>query len=175
MEIQNKGKDAYVKEKISIIVPIFRAERYLPRCIESVLRQTYAQFELVLVLDGNFDRCGDICEEYTKKDKRIRVLHKENGGVSTARNAGLQIATGEYVFFLDSDDWLSKNCLQAHIEAIRKDHSELTFGAYVCKGLKERVVSLGDELVDLYDENVDVAKILGSLTSPWNKLFLRER
>ena len=90
--------------KISIIVPVYNVESYLPRCIDSILAQTYTDFELILVDDGSPDNSGAICDEYAAKDSRIRVIHKENGGVSSARNTGLDFASGKYISFVDSDD-----------------------------------------------------------------------
>ena len=91
--------------KVSIIVPCYKVEQYLHTCIESVLHQSYENWELILVDDGSPDKSGEICDEYAKKDKRIRVIHKKNGGLSSARNAGLELMQGEYVTFLDSDDY----------------------------------------------------------------------
>ena len=90
--------------KISIIVPVYKTEKYLDKCIESILNQTFKDFELILVDDGSPDNCGKICDEWAKKDDRIVVIHKENGGVSKARNTALDIIKGEYVGFVDSDD-----------------------------------------------------------------------
>lgn len=98
--------------KVSIIVPIYKVERYLRECIDSVLNQTYRDFELILVDDGSPDNCGLICDDYAGKDSRIRVIHKSNEGVSSARNAGLDIAVGKYVYFLDSDDMIESNLLE---------------------------------------------------------------
>ncbi|MFD0829832.1 glycosyltransferase family 2 protein [Neobacillus sp. M.A.Huq-85] len=92
--------------KISIIVPVYKVEPYLRKCVESILSQTLTEFELILIDDGSPDRCGEICDEYALKDNRVKVIHKENGGQATARNAGLDIATGDYVGFVDSDDWI---------------------------------------------------------------------
>ena len=97
--------------KVSIIVPVFKAEKYLNRCIDSILAQTFTDWELLLIDDGSPDRSGDICDEYAKKDIRIRVFHKKNGGVSSARNLGLYNVQGEYVTFVDSDDWIDVNTL----------------------------------------------------------------
>ena len=94
---------------ISVIIPVYRVERFLSRCIDSVIGQTYKNLEIILVDDGSPDRCGDICDEYACKDQRIKVIHKENGGVSSARNAGLDIAKGAYVTFIDSDDYWDKH------------------------------------------------------------------
>lgn len=92
--------------KVSIIVPVYKAEKYLNRCIDSILAQTFTDWELLLIDDGSTDRSGDICDEYAKKDTRIRVFHKENGGVSSARNLGLDSAQGEWVTFIDADDYI---------------------------------------------------------------------
>lgn len=105
--------------KISVIVPIYNVESYLSQCIDSVLCQTCRDFELILVDDGSPDRCPEICDEYAAKDQRIRVIHKKNGGLSDARNAGLDTARGKYVFFLDGDDTIEPELLQiaaSHME-----------------------------------------------------------
>lgn len=97
---------------ISVIVPIYKVEKYLPECIESIIEQTYKNIEIILVDDGSPDRCGMICDEYAKKDNRIVVIHKENGGLSDARNAGLRLAKGDYFNFVDSDDKLTSDSLE---------------------------------------------------------------
>ncbi len=91
---------------ITVIVPVYKVEKYLPRCIDSIINQTYQNLEIILVDDGSPDECGKICDEYAKKDGRIKVIHKENGGLSSARNAALDVANGEYIGFVDSDDWI---------------------------------------------------------------------
>ncbi len=96
---------------ISVIIPIFKAEIFLGKCIESVLSQDYKDFQLILVDDGSPDKCGQICEYYAKKDNRIKTIHKENGGVSDARNAGLDQASGEYLTFIDADDYVETTYL----------------------------------------------------------------
>lgn len=102
-----------IEKLVSIIVPIYNVENYLDECINSVLAQTYTKFELLLIDDGSKDNSGVICDEYLLKDKRIKVFHKSNGGLSSARNFGLDKANGEYIIFLDSDDyWLKKDCLE---------------------------------------------------------------
>lgn len=97
---------------ISVIVPVYKVEPYLRRCVDSVLNQTYQNFEIILVDDGSPDNCGAICDEYAAADSRVRVFHKENGGVSSARNMGLDRAKGEFVAFLDSDDWYHPQMLE---------------------------------------------------------------
>lgn len=97
--------------QISVIVPVYNVEKYLHRCVDSILAQTFTDFELILVDDGSPDNCGAICDEYAAKDSRIRVIHKENGGVSSARNAGIDAAGGEYSTFIDSDDYVTADYL----------------------------------------------------------------
>ena len=106
--------------EISVIVPVYNVEKYLPRCLDSILAQTLTDFELILVDDGSPDNCGIICDEYAKKDNRIRVIHKENGGVSSSRNAGLKVVTGKYLTFCDSDDYVDIGWLEAMINEIQK-------------------------------------------------------
>lgn len=98
---------------ISIIVPVYNTEKYLHRCIDSVLAQTYKDFELLLIDDGSTDSSGAICDEYAEKDGRVRVFHKKNGGVSSARNLGLDNAQGEWITFVDSDDYIEENFLKS--------------------------------------------------------------
>lgn len=101
--------------KISIIVPIYKIERYLRQCIESILAQTFTDFELLLIDDGSPDECPTICDEYTKKDTRIRVFHKPNGGLTSARNYGLYNAKGEWIMHIDGDDWIEPHTLKNYI------------------------------------------------------------
>lgn len=112
---------------LSIIVPVYNVEQYLPRCIDSILGQTFQDFELILVDDGSPDRCGEICDEYTKKDNRIIVIHQENKGVSTARNRGLDKAKGNYIMFIDPDDSLGSNDIIKKNINILKKQKEKTF------------------------------------------------
>lgn len=105
---------------VSIIVPVYKVEKYLPKCIDSILAQTFSDFELLLVDDGSPDNSGKICDEYAKRDSRIRVFHKPNGGVSSARNLGLDEARGEWVTFVDADDWLDSNCMAKCSEQFEK-------------------------------------------------------
>lgn len=93
---------------ISIIVPVYNVEQYLSRCVDSLVNQTYHNIEIILVDDGSPDRSGEICDEYAKKDKRVKVIHQSNGGLSDARNTALDIAKGDYLMFVDSDDWIEK-------------------------------------------------------------------
>lgn len=114
----------------SVIVPVYKVEDYLPACIDSVLQQTFGDFELILVDDGSPDRCSQICEEYAARDSRIRVLHKPNGGLASARRAGIQVARGEYVFNLDSDDAIEPDTLESAHGAIRDTGCEMVSFTY---------------------------------------------
>ena len=108
--------------KVSVIVPVYNVEKYIGRCIESILAQTFTDFELILVDDGSPDKSGTICDEYAKIDSRVRVIHKENGGVSSARNKGLDEARGEWIVFVDSDDWVEEEYLSVFfVHDTRKD------------------------------------------------------
>ena len=117
-------------EKITIIVPIYNVERYLRVAINSIIKQTYKNLEIILVDDGSPDNCGKICDEYSKKDNRIKVIHKENGGLSDARNAGMEQATGKYIMFVDSDDYLEVDACEKLYNAIEKTNSDYVVGNY---------------------------------------------
>ena len=117
-------------KKISVIIPIYKVEKYLCQCVDSVLRQTYSDLEIILIDDGSPDGCPDICDRYASNDKRIRVVHKKNGGLSDARNAGLDIATGEYIGFVDSDDWISPTMYEELISAAIKYDADISCCGY---------------------------------------------
>ena len=99
-----------MSKMITLIIPIYNVEAYLDECIQSVVGQTYENLEIILVDDGSEDKCPEMCDEWAKKDDRITVIHQENKGLSAARNAGIDIARGEYVYFVDSDNYIDKNC-----------------------------------------------------------------
>ena len=122
--------------KISIIVPVYNTAKYLERCIESIVAQTYADWELLLVDDGSNDRSGDICDRYAASDPRIQAFHKPNGGVSSARNLGLDHAQGEWITFVDADDWVEPNYLKSF--GIN-DNCDISCTHIQCEGWKEWV------------------------------------
>lgn len=103
-----------MSDLVSIIVPIYGVEEYLSKCIDSIINQTYKNLEIILVDDGSPDKCPDICDAFEKKDERIKVIHKKNGGLSDARNAGIDTAHGDYIVFVDSDDWI-ENTMVEHL------------------------------------------------------------
>lgn len=130
------------KDLISIIVPVYDTENYLCRCIDSLITQTYAKIEIILVDDGSRDNCPSICDNYQRLDSRVISLHKENGGLSSARNYGLSFATGEYLMFVDSDDWITADFCEKAILLIKGNHVDMcSFG-----------------LVYVYSDHSDVVK-----------------
>ena len=134
----------------SVIVPIYNVQKYLKICLDSVLAQTYKDFELILVNDGSLDECGAICDDYLKKDERIKVIHKENGGLVSARQAGISVATGEYVFHLDGDDALLSDALESAANIINEYNPDMVSFSY--KRCVDGVVE--DTVEDLADEGL---------------------
>lgn len=118
-------------KKLSVIIPVYNTEIWLPRCVDSVINQTYPEIEIILVDDGSTDSSGKICDNYASKDERIKVIHKTNGGLSDARNAGLEIANGEFISFVDSDDYISINMYESLIKTFYLYKNE---NAIVCSG-----------------------------------------
>ncbi|MBR6101080.1 MAG: glycosyltransferase [Ruminococcus sp.] len=112
---------------VSVIIPIYNVEKYLCQCVDSVLAQTFADLEIILVDDGSPDRCGAICDEYAKKDSRVRVIHKQNGGLSDARNAGTEAARGDYIYYLDSDDFIRQDAIEKMVARIEEENADLVY------------------------------------------------
>ena len=110
---------------ISVIVPVYNVEKYLKKCVNSITSQTYENLEILLVDDGSTDSSGQICNEFEKNDARIKVIHKKNGGLSDARNAGLDRAKGQYYAFIDSDDYIQDNTIEIMLNAVKKNKSEI--------------------------------------------------
>lgn len=116
---------SYCDQQISVIIPVYRVEPYLDRCVQSVVDQTYQNLEIILVDDGSPDNCPAMCDAWAEKDRRIRVIHKKNGGLSDARNAGMALATGEYISFVDSDDWIAQEMLEKLFDALQRDDVDI--------------------------------------------------
>ena len=114
-----------MKDLISVIIPVYLVEQYLERCVNSVLAQTYRNLEIILVDDGSPDRCGEMCDAYVEKDDRVKVIHKKNGGLSDARNAALDICTGEFISFVDSDDYVSEDFIETLYHAVKTHRTKL--------------------------------------------------
>lgn len=117
--------------EISIVVPVYKVERYLQRCVESLLSQTFGDIEIILVDDGSPDQCPAMCDQFSEKDSRIRVIHKENGGLSSARNAGIEIAQGKYIGFVDSDDDIADNMYERMHEIIERENVDFVMSDYI--------------------------------------------
>ena len=117
---------------ISIIVPIYKVELYLDKCVCSIVNQSYSNLEIILVDDGSPDKCPEMCDEWAKKDSRIKVIHKDNGGLSDARNAGLQIASGDYIGFVDSDDYIREDMYELLLSSIKKNMSDISACGVQC-------------------------------------------
>ena len=148
--------------KISVIIPVYNAEKYLHRCIDSVLAQTYKDFELLLIDDGSKDSSGAICDEYAARDSRVKVFHKENGGVSSARNAGLAIASGDWIMHLDGDDWIAPDIQERLIRKGEDTGADIVMGDFLF------AYSDRDILYSLPDwDNNKTASLNRYITSVW--------
>ena len=159
--------------KISIIVPVYKVEQYLPKCIDSILSQTYQNWELLLIDDGSPDNSGNICDEYAQKDSRIRVYHKENGGVSSARNLGIDNAGGEWITFIDSDDYIQSGFLEGLYAPIAQGE-DVDFVHGGCVNVKNEEFAGINQSYEYYigdDKNILFQKLRGLTVS---KLFRLE-
>ena len=162
---------------LSIIVPIYNSENYLEQCINSLLRQTYRNIEIILVDDGSTDRSGGICDIYEKKDARIKVVHKKNGGVSSARNVGIHIASGEYVIFVDSDDWLDEDACQKIAGEIEEPYEWYLWSS---KRFTNSQVKKAPPMEKWDSYESLIADIISTsrnpyLRAPWAKVYLRTK
>ena len=157
---------------VSIIVPIYKVEPYLRRCLDSIVNQTYTNLEIILVDDGSPDGCPQICDEYAANDNRIVVIHKENGGLSDARNAGLDICKGEYIFFIDSDDFVTKNCIETFlIEAHKKDNDVIIAQHAATHTENDRSKQAISEEVSTNLQIVKAFSRTAFTPCAWNKLY----
>lgn len=161
-------------ELISVIVPVYNVEPYLKECLDSIINQTYKNLEIILIDDGSLDNCGKICDEYAKKDNRIKVIHKENGGLSSARNAGLDIAEGEYISFIDSDDYVAENFIETLYKLCVENDCDIS----ECDFLKfENDVVIQEKITEIqcYTSNEVQHKIYSEeyvkTIVVWNKLY----
>lgn len=161
---------------VSIVMPIYIVEQYLPRAVDSVRAQTCDAWEMILVDDGSPDRCGRICDEYAEKDKRIRVIHQQNSGVSAARNAGIDAADGEYLFCLDPDDYLAPDALETLLEEIRETGADIAVGGHNRVEADGRVHCDSDVWPELNDTaDIQRAVLLNRLPNfVWGRLYRRE-
>ena len=164
--------------KITVVVPVYKVERYLSRCVDSILTQTFSDFELVLVDDGSPDNCGKMCDEYEKCDKRVHVIHRENGGLSAARNSGIEWALtysdSDWITFIDSDDWIHKQYLELLLKAANDKKVNVVIGTFVrTDGEKE----LSEDItcsVGVYDSEEYWMKNQTNATIACGKLYQKE-
>ena len=147
------------QELVTVVVPIYNVEKYLDRCIQSIVNQTYRNLEILLIDDGSQDNCPAMCDEWAKRDNRIRVIHKENQGLGMARNTGIEYATGEYICYFDSDDYVDTQTIELAYGEIKKNNADMAiFGHYIvypdgdkvgfCKGMTKTVYS-GAEITEI--------------------------
>lgn len=165
--------------KVSVIIPVFKVEKTLKRCVDSVLRQTYENLEIILVDDGSPDDCPEICDSYLAKDSRIKVVHKQNGGLSDARNAGIKIATGEYINFVDSDDFIHHQAIETLVNVTLKTEADLVSSnpAKISNGLQITKRELDVPTVKILDRERALEEMLyaGEIDCyAWGKLYKKE-
>ena len=161
--------------KVSVIVPVYNAKDYLRRCVDSILAQSFVDFELLLVNDGSTDTSGEICDHYSNTDSRIRVFHKDNGGVSSARNVGLNHAIGDWIAFVDSDDWVSIEYLERLCE--HTGNADLIISYAKCYSQYGEVKQKKYQERYIYSSDIGVLFLEHDLnwqTSPWAKLFKKD-
>lgn len=147
------------KPLVSVIVPVYNIEKYLSTCIESILNQKYSHLEILLIDDGSTDNSGEVCDQYGEKDKRIRVFHKKNGGLSDARNFAIERATGEYLSFIDSDDWVSHEMIQEIMRGVLETDAEIGICGFQ-RVYKNRTINVCTCTSGVYPSDVAFAKLL---------------
>lgn len=145
-----------MENKISVIIPVYNVEKFIERCIDSVINQSYRNLEIILIDDGSSDMCPQICDEYSKRDNRISVIHKKNGGLSDARNAGLDIATGDFVIFVDSDDYIDLTMCEKLISLVKEDTDVIAyrFMRFFDNGNLEKIDNSTGEIVHVEGDEI---------------------
>lgn len=164
---------------ISVIVPIYKVEPYLRKCVDSILAQTYSNLEVILVDDGSPDNCGAICDEYAVKDARVKVIHKTNGGLSDARNAGMAVMQGQYVAFVDSDDWIEPQMYQRLYDLLIEYNADMAFGGVADEVVEGEVVhrtktSDYGNTPFAEDKLAAMRRYFGGSWAAWDKLYRAE-
>ena len=153
-----------IMPRITVITPVYKAEQYLDKCVESILAQTFTDFELILVDDGSPDKCPQICDKWAKMDRRIRVIHQENQGQAVARNNALDIAVGEYISFVDSDDYIHPQCLEILLANAEQNEAEVSVCSFK-RASENKDFDLPKREVTLYEGKEYVRKKLSDVTS----------
>lgn len=163
------------EDLISVVVPVYNVEKYLRKCVDSIINQTYKNLEIILVDDGSPDNCGKICDEYEKKDNRVKVIHKENGGLSDARNVGTRNAIGKYLTYIDSDDFVSSDYIDVMYQSIRNNPKIkfATIGVKIIRDDSQIEKQKNNEMILLNDEQAFLSLLYneGVFLSAWGKLF----
>lgn len=161
---------------VSIIVPVYNVEDYLRKCIYTITNQTYTDIEIILVDDGSTDSSGIICDEVALLDSRIKVIHKKNGGLSDARNAGIQIANGEWLTFIDSDDYVTNDYIEYLLNLIIENDADISIATYTYVSEKKEITHANDELVVMNDEEAIKRMLLntGFDMGTWSKMYRTE-
>ena len=165
------------KALISIIIPVYKVEKYLEKCIQSVINQTYENLQIILVDDGSPDNCGKICDEYAKKDHRIEVIHKSNGGLSDARNKGLEIAKGEYIGFVDSDDYIEADMYEVLYNLLKQYNADVSICNFYTVSQWKISRKNADNEINEYNRSEILKEILldkNIQSYAWNKLYKKE-
>ena len=165
------------KALISVIIPVYKVEKYVERCIQSVINQTYENLQIILVDDGSPDNCGKICDEYAKKDHRIEVIHKSNGGLSDARNAGIEVAKGEYVGFVDSDDYIEADMYEVLYNLLKQYNADVSICNFYTVSQGKISIKNADNGINEYNRIEILKEILldrNIQSYAWNKLYKKE-
>ena len=165
------------KALISVIIPVYKVEKYVERCIQSVINQTYENLQIILVDDGSPDNCGKICDEYAKKDHRIEVIHKSNGGLSDARNKGLEIAKGEYIGFVDSDDYIEADMYEVLYNLLKQYNADVSICNFYTVSQGKISIKNADNGINEYNRIEILKEILldrNIQSYAWNKLYKKE-
>ena len=165
------------EDRISIIIPIYNSEKWLSRCLNSVIHQTYKNLEIILINDGSTDNSLNVCEKFKEMDNRIKIINKDNEGVSIARNVGIKEATGKYIKFVDSDDWLENKCCELLYNEIKKEETDLVIcGLIIVKNnIILRKPYLNKRLVRIHENEKEFEYINKVFASPCNKLYKKDK
>ena len=173
-------------EKVSIIIPVYKVESYLDKCVETVVQQTYPNIEVLLIDDGSPDSCGKMCDEWAKKDSRIAVFHQENGGLADARNTGIEAATGEYLVFVDSDDYIAPDMVKKLYDALKTNDAEMSICNFLHVDERGLPIPELEHVRPIPDEVISGLEVLEKMhrqtkerwfgwyySMAWNKLYKR--
>lgn len=180
-----------MRPKVSVIVPVYNVETFLPQCVDSIIEQSYRNLEILLIDDGSSDTSPEMCETYARKDPRITAYHKQNGGATSARKAGLEMASGEYVLFVDSDDWLDIDMIRQMVQAARRDHADCVLCSYMkeyeqesdenylfsgafCYGSEDAEKFIHQQLIGPDVQAMRYPHKINNLSTTWGKLYTRE-